>query len=134
MPDIVTIKINFRGGIISPGDLYNILVAAGKAKVENVSFGLRQQLLIDVLQENYRLLAEQLHLLGIFFETGIDKFPNIISSYPAEEVFITNTWLSEGVYKDIFDLMDHRPALKINISDSNQSFTPMLTGNINWVA
>ncbi len=24
--------------------------------------------------------------------------------------------------------------LKINISDSNQSFTPLLTGNINWVA
>jgi rubredoxin len=134
MPDIITIKINFRGGIISPGDLYNILVAASKAKVEHVSFGLRQQLLIDVLQENYRVIAEQLHLLGIFYETGNDQYPNIISSYPAEEVFITNTWLSEGVYKDIFDLMDHRPALKINISDSNQSFTPMLTGNINWVA
>ncbi|MEO5563160.1 MAG: rubredoxin, partial [Chitinophagaceae bacterium] len=40
----------------------------------------------------------------------------------------------EGVYKDIFDLMDHRPQLKINVSDSNQSFTPLFTGNINWVA
>ena len=30
--------------------------------------------------------------------------------------------------------MDYQPRLKINISDSNQSFTPMLTGNINWVA
>jgi rubredoxin len=30
--------------------------------------------------------------------------------------------------------MDTPPRLKINISDSNQSFTPMLTGNINWVA
>lgn len=134
MSFLITIKINFRGGIISPGDLYNILVAAGKAKVAAVSFGLRQQLLVDVLEENYSMLAEQLELLGIFFEADNDAFPNIISSYPAEEVFITNTWLSEGVYKDIFDLMDHRPALKINISDSNQSFTPILTGNINWVA
>jgi len=57
-----------------------------------------------------------------------------VSSYPAEEVFITKTWLSEGVYKDIFDGMDYEPRLKINISDSNQSFTPILTGNINWVA
>jgi rubredoxin len=61
-------------------------------------------------------------------------FPNIISSYPAEEVFIIDTWLSEGVYKDIFDSIDYSPRLKINISDSNQSFTPLLTGNINWVA
>lgn len=134
MSDTTTIKINFKGGIISPGDLYNILVAAGKAKIEAVSFGLRQQLLIDVTHDYYRVFAEQLHLLGIFFEKDRDAYPNITSSYPAEEVFITNTWLSEGVYKDIFDLMDHKPKLKINISDSNQSFTPMLTGNINWVA
>ena len=31
-------------------------------------------------------------------------------------------------------VLDYQPRLKINISDSNQSFTPMLTGNINWVA
>ena len=130
----LTIKINFRGGIISPGELYNILVAASKAGVAKVSFGLRQQLLLEVLNDNYGILKEQLELQGLFFEVDNDACPNIISSYPAEEVFITNTWLSEGVYKDIFDLMDYQPRLKINISDSNQSFTPMLTGNINWVA
>src|SRR5688572_23381902 len=129
-----SIKINFRGGIISPGDLYNLLVAAGKAKVEAVSFGLRQQLFIEVHADQYRLLAEQLHLLGIFYEKDKDNYPNISSSYPAEEIFITSTWLSEGVYRDIFDMLQPRPRLKINISDSNQSFTPILTGNINWVA
>ncbi|MBC7887370.1 MAG: rubredoxin [Ferruginibacter sp.] len=130
----LTIKINFRGGIISPGELYNILIAAGKAGVARVSFGLRQQLLLEVLNDSYGILKEQLDLQGIIYEADSDHSPNIISSYPAEEVFITNTWLSEGVYKDIFDLMDYQPKLKINISDSNQSFTPILTGNINWVA
>ncbi|MEO6733439.1 MAG: rubredoxin [Ferruginibacter sp.] len=130
----LTIKINFRGGIISPGDLFNILIAAGKAGVAKVSFGLRQQLLLEVLNDHYSILKEQLDMQGIFYEVDSDTCPNIISSYPAEEVFITNTWLSEGVYKDIFDLMDYQPRLKINISDSNQSFTPILTGNINWVA
>jgi hypothetical protein len=38
------------------------------------------------------------------------------------------------VYKDIFDAIDYAPTLKVNICDSNQSFTPILTGNINWVA
>ncbi|MFC0773535.1 rubredoxin [Terrimonas alba] len=128
------IKVNFRGGIISPGELYNILVAATKAGIYYVSFGLRQQLLIDVPSETAHVLTEELKRLDIPFENETDEFPNIISSYPAEEVFINNTWLSEGVYKDIFDSIDYQPRLKINVSDSNQSFTPMLTGNINWVA
>lgn len=134
MSNSSTIKINFRGGIISPGDLYNTLVACTKVGIRNVSFGLRQQLLINVSVENREALLEELQLLAIAYETGNEKHPNIVSSYPAEEIFINNTWLSEGVYKDIFDGIDHQPTLKINVSDSNQSFTPMLTGNINWVA
>lgn len=130
----VTIKINFRGGITSPGEFYNVLVAARKAGVSYVSFGLRQQLLIDVSIETAHILNDELEKLNVLSETDINDFPNIISSYPAEEVFIHNTWLSEGVYKDMFDEMNYRPRLKINISDSNQSFTPILTGNINWVA
>ncbi|HMO60591.1 MAG TPA: rubredoxin [Ferruginibacter sp.] len=129
-----TIKINFPGGIISPGDLYNILVAAGNNGITHVSFGLRQQLLIEAEGEAAKKLCAELEKLGNFFEYIHEGFPNIVSSYPAEEVFILNTWLSEGVYKDILDEIDYRPKLKINISDSNQSFTPMLTGNINWVA
>jgi rubredoxin len=134
MSQQVTIKINYRGGIISPGEFYNVLVAAGRAGVRCVSFGLRQQLLISLPIEAVWILTDELKKLNVIFETDINEYPNIISSYPAEEVFIHNTWLSEGVYKDIFDEMNYRPKLKINISDSNQSFTPILTGNINWVA
>lgn len=134
MKYLYTIKINFRGGIISPGDLLNILIAAGKAGITDVRFGLRQQLLFDVVNEDYAVLQQQLKQLEVDYEIDEDRYPNIVSSYPAEEVFINQTWLSEGVYKDIFDLVDYQPRLKINISDSNQSFTPLLTGNINWVA
>ena len=134
MKGVNTIKINFKGGIISPGDLYNILLAAERSGLLYVRFGLRQQLLIDVTIESVKNLTIELDSLGIVYEVNKEEFPNIVSSYPAEEVFITNTWLSEGVYKDIFDLIDYQPRLKINISDSNQSFTPLLTGNINWVA
>ena len=134
MTQRVTIMINFRGGIISPGELYNILVAATRAGIYYVSFGLRQQLVIDVPAETAHVLTDELKSLGVIYESDKDDFPNIISSYAAEEIFIHNTWLSEGVYKDIFDAIDYQPRLKINISDSNQSFTPMLTGNINWVA
>jgi rubredoxin len=129
-----TVSINFRGGIISPGDLYNILLAAQKIKVLYVRFGLRQQLLVDLETYSIPDFTAELEKLNIPYEINSSQFPNIISSYPAEDIFIRSTWLSEGVYKDIFDAIDYTPTLKVNICDSNQSFTPMLTGNINWVA
>jgi hypothetical protein len=55
-----TIKINFRGGIISPGSLYNVLVAAGTAKLTHVSFGLRQQLLVESQDENTAIFMRNL--------------------------------------------------------------------------
>jgi rubredoxin len=129
-----TVIINFPGGIISPGHLYNILVAATKARINFVRFGLRQQLLVDTATYNFDLFTAELDKLEIPYHTGANNFPNIISSYPAEDIFIQKTWLTEGVYKDIFDAIDFRPSVKVNICDSDQSFTPMLTGNINWIA
>jgi rubredoxin len=134
MKDLKLIVINFKGGIISPGDLFYILTAAQKAGVVAVKFGLRQQLFIELAPESFSWMSGQLQKLQIDFQCRLEDRPNIISSYPAEEIFITNTWLSEGVYKDVFDAFDVAPRLKVNICDSKQSFTPMLTGNINWVA
>jgi hypothetical protein len=129
-----TLKFNFTGGVISPGELLKILSVVKNAGISNVSFGLRQQLLVEAEAEDFTALRTALKQLEIDFEVDDDQFPNIVSSYPAEEIFINKTWLSEGIYKDIFDSFDFKPVLKINISDSKQSFTPMLTGNINWVA
>lgn len=132
--NINTIKVNFKGGIISPAVLYNILVAVSKFGVLYVRFGLRQQLLFDVSIVNLSNVMTELDALGITYEVNKDEHPNIVSSYPAEEVFINDTWLTEALYMNIFNEIDYVPRLKINISDANQSFTPLLTGNINWVA
>ena len=134
MKDINTIKINFRGGIIPPAQLYNILIVARKAHLLYVRFGLRQQLLLDVEIEELDGLTAELDKLEISYEVNSNAFPNIVSSYPAEEVFIINSWLNENAYKEIIESINPAPRLKINISDTNQSFTPLLTGNINWVA
>jgi rubredoxin len=128
------VSISFKGGIISPGQLLNILIAVTKSNIKFVRFGLRQQLLIDI--EAYKIQAFTLELdaLGINYEVNSCNYPNIISSYPAEEIFIRNTWLTEDVYKDILDAIDFKPSVKVNLCNSNQSFTPMLTGNMNWIA
>ena len=137
--DYSLLKINLMGGIISPGTLLNILVAARQAGVRKVSFGARQQLLIWVKAETVRgsgLLefTSKLQELAIDFEVDAENYPNIISSYCAEEVFPTGAWLSEGIYRDIFDGFNYLPKLKVNISDSHQSFTPFFTGNLNFIA
>lgn len=129
-----TVFINFRGGIISPKDLFNILVAASKVKVMYVRFGLRQQLLIDLESYSIAEFTEELEKINIPYEVETCNFPNIISSYPAQDIFLNNSWLNEQLYKDILSSINYTPAIKVNICDSNQSFTPMLTGNINWIA
>ena len=91
MKNVNTVKINFKGGIISPGDLYNILIAATRSGLLYVRFGLRQQLLLDVSIEEIKNITSELETLGISYEINKEEFPNIVSSYPAEEVFITNT-------------------------------------------
>jgi rubredoxin len=128
------IIINFVGGIISPGVLLSILLAANKVNVRYVRFGLRQQLFLDVSPEYVSTYTKELDKLGIPYQVDTNHYPNIISSYPAEEIFIRNNWVTEGVYKDILDTITFRPSIKVNICDNNQSFTPMLTGNINWIA
>ena len=55
-----TIKVNFKGGIIPPNDLYNILVAATKSGLHYVRFGLRQQLLFDFSTEKLNDLTAEL--------------------------------------------------------------------------
>ena len=129
-----TVFINFRGGIIAAEKLHQVMSAAQKVKVLNVRFGLRQQLLIDMEDYSVADFSADIDKLGIPYEVDTNTFPNIISSYPAEDVFIKDTWLTESIYKEVLSDFNYNPSVKINICDTNQSFTPMLTGNINWIA
>ncbi|MBD0288954.1 MAG: rubredoxin, partial [Flavisolibacter sp.] len=68
------------------------------------------------------------------FAAGKEALPNIVSSYTSAGIFTSDTWVREGVYKDIFSLFHYAPQLKINICDSTQSFVPFFNGHINWVS
>lgn len=124
-----TFPINFTGGIISPGYLLEILDTASAAQATHIRFGLRQQLLVDIPDKCVTSFKSQCAEKQINFADT----PNIMSSYPAAGIFIHNSWLSEGIYKDVFNLFDYAPVLKINICDSQQTFVPLFTGHINWI-
>lgn len=127
------VHINFTGGIISTGYLRDVLEVAATAQVKQVRFGLRQQLYIEVLYKYFDVFATGCKEKDITFHFE-DTAPNIISSYATAGIFVADSWLTEGIYKDIFDLFDHTPKLKINICDSQQTFVPFFTGHLNWVA
>ena len=134
MRDYYTLKVNLPAGIGSPGTLQNVLKLAYDAKVRTVRFGARQQLLITVHYEDMRFLEKDLKQHQIGYEVNTEQYPNIISSYCGEEVFRTGAWLRESEYHTVLDQFDYQPRLKVNLSDSNQSFTPFFTGNLNFIA
>ncbi|WP_460947827.1 rubredoxin [Spirosoma daeguense] len=134
MRDYYTLKINLPAGIVSPGTLQSVLRIAYDAKVRTVRLGARQQLLMTVHYEDLRFLEKDLKAAQVTYEINTDQFPNIISSYCGEDVFRTGDWLREGEYHTVLDQFDYQPRLKVNLSDSNQSFTPFFTGNLNFIA
>jgi rubredoxin len=129
-----TVIINFTGGIVSPGYLKEILDVAQAARVSHVRFGLRQQLIMEVPGQFYETFQNACSGKGIVAYKIKEALPNIVSSYPAADIFTTDSWMREGVYKDIFNSFYYVPQLKINICDGRQSFVPFFTGHINWVS
>src|SRR3954462_2433503 len=113
-----TVYINFKGGIISPGYLKEVLQLAADARVETVHFGLRQQLIIDVPVSYFDAFGKMCRQKQISFEIKKSTLPNIVSSYAAAGIFSGDSWLREGVFKDVFNLFDYSPKLKLNICDN----------------
>ncbi|MGI4750787.1 MAG: rubredoxin [Janthinobacterium lividum] len=128
------IKINLPGGIVSPGDLQEILNLAKKSGTTDIVFGNRQQLFFRVKEASLEDVNHELLMANIDHEKDADLQPNIMSSYVTEDIFDNSDWLREGVYKDILDGFDFRPRLKINLVGSNQTFVPFFTGNLNFIS
>ena len=123
-----TVKIDLPGGIVAAGDLYAIVAAAGRARVPHMQLGTRQQLFCKVIDKHGPGFLQELEQAGVSFEVNEERFPNIVSSYVTESIFTLQSWVSEGLYKDILDAFDYRPRLKINLVDRNQSLVPFLRG------
>ncbi len=128
------VKINLPGGFISAGDLYEILLIAESAGAINIRFGNRQQLYFSINEDRLEDLELDMLKAEINYEIDSDLHPNIISSYVADAIFNYEGWLREGVYKDILDMFEYKPRLKINLIDNQQTFVPFFSGNINFIA
>lgn len=131
---IYTLVVNLPGGIVATGYLHTVLQALDKAGIKEVQLGTRQQLFVKVPGGQLPTLETELVSQNIAFDFIEKSSPNIVSSYVNEGVFENSNWLSEGVYKDVLDLIDFVPKLKINLVDNTQTFVPYFTGNLNFIA
>ena len=131
----VIVKINIRGGILSPGDLNNILETADNLKCETIHLGERQNLYLEIEEDQTEAVKKKFEEWHYDFEIDSNIYPNIISSYGAENLYTTfNNWLSEGIYRDVLDSFDFKPSIKINIVDNTQGLIPLFTGNLNFIS
>ncbi|HEY9004004.1 MAG TPA: rubredoxin [Mucilaginibacter sp.] len=128
------IKINLPGGYVSAGDLYEILLIAENVGAKHIRFGNRQQLYFSIKNSDLETLEMEMLRMGVAYEVDIDEYANIISSYVCDTIFSNESWLKEGVYRDIFDLFNHQPRLKINLADQQQTFVPFFSGNLNFIS
>lgn len=118
---------------MSPGYLKEILVAAELARAKQIRFGLRQNMLIEIQPKYLQIFEEACKQREIQAHEKPEAPPNMMSSYPSVHLYPEDSWLREGVYKDVFDLFDYTPRVKINICEQRQSFVPLYTGHLNWI-
>ena len=128
------ININLPGGYVSAGDLYEILLIAENVGAKHIRFGNRQQLYFSIQDRDLETLEMEMLRMGVSYEVDTDEYPNIISSYVCDTIFSNESWLKEGVYRDIFDLFNYQPRLKINLVDQQQTFVPFFSGNLNFIS
>jgi rubredoxin len=127
------IKINVRGGILSSGDLGALVEIIKKTGIEDVELGERQNIYFYVEKKQLSSIEESLKKVSLDYEIDKNKFPNIISSYAAEDIFSAHSWFGEGIYRDILYSFTYKPKIKINISDSTQALVPLYTGDLNFI-
>lgn len=129
-----TYVINFKGGIVPVGHLNEILELLSVLKIESVRFGLRQEMIVEVPGKSITAFTAACKQQAIHAVAQKKALPNIVSSYAGANIFNGESWVREGLYKDVFELFDYESTLKINICEQQQTFVPFFTGNINFIA
>lgn len=129
------IRTFVKGGMVSPGNLLAILDASALLGNDFVLFGSREDILFPVCSDKLEEASKRLEDNGIDFQQGKrELFQNVVTSAIALGITNTSPWLNLGHYHYILKKISHRPRLKINIVDPQQSMVALFTGHLNFIA
>ena len=111
------LRIYMPGGILSHDELMDVVKLAKKFRVRTIQFGLRQDINIPIERHFVEDIKLYLNNLDFDYEFDSRSGRNIVTSYVANTIFASESWLTEGTYLDILDLFDYKPKLRVNIVD-----------------
>ncbi|RXP55480.1 rubredoxin domain-containing protein [Lutibacter sp. HS1-25] len=125
-------RIFTKGGVLSPGELKQIIKMAESLGFSTIKFGSRQDILFPYNPANKEII-EQYPNLNID-SSAKRNFQNIVCSYVSADIFPSTPWLKGSTYLYILEEFKYNPTLKINITDPKQQLVPLFSGQINFIA
>ncbi len=125
-------RIFIKGGVLSPGELKQVVKMAKSLGLSTIKFGSRQDILFPFKKSN-KEITDQYPNFKIS-ETTKSINQNIVSSYVSADIFPATSWLKGSTYLYILELFRFNPKLKINITDPKQQLVPLFKGQLNFIA
>jgi rubredoxin len=124
-------RLIVKGGVISPGELREIVNMSIDQGLKAISFGSRQDI---IFPEEFTALDKEKTGKHHFVYPDENSGKNIVSSYVSTDIFANTQWLTGNKYLYILEQFKEQPKLKVNITDPKQQLVPLFTGHVNFVA
>ncbi|WP_339919847.1 rubredoxin [uncultured Flavobacterium sp.] len=124
-------RLIVKGGVISPGELRDIVNLASEQGLDSISFGSRQDIIFPKGFENIDPDKTSKHHFVFPDEKSGN---NIVSSYVSTDIFRNTSWLTGNKFLYVLEQFKEQPDLKVNITDPKQQLVPLFTGHINFIA
>ncbi|WP_304201387.1 rubredoxin [Flavobacterium alvei] len=124
-------RLIVKGGVISPGELREIVNMSLEQGLKAISFGSRQDI---IFPEDFLPIGKEKTDKYFFVYPDENSGNNIVSSYVSTDIFANTPWLTGNKFLYILEQFKEQPQLKVNITDPKQQLVPLFTGHINFVA
>jgi hypothetical protein len=126
-------RVLTKGGVLTPSYLSDIVRVAEIAGNDSVLLGSRQDILFKQ-DENSELKIIQLKPDKFQLFDREFAFQNIVSSLVSTDILPSTEWVRDETYHSIFDQIQFKHTIRINIVDPKQDLVPLFSGNLNFIA
>jgi len=124
-------RLIVKGGVISPGELREVVNMAADQGLDSISFGSRQDI---IFPKGFKALDKEKMGKHHFVFPDEKSGNNIVSSYVSTDIFRNTNWLTGNKFLYILEQFKDQPKLKVNINDPKQQLVPLFTGHLNFIA
>ncbi len=124
-------RLIVKGGVLSPGELREVVNMALEQGSKTISFGSRQDI---IFPKEFIAIDKEKTGKHHFVYPNEKSGNNIVSSYVSTDIFRNTPWLTGNKFLYILEQFKEQPKLKVNITDPKQQLVPLFTGHVNFIA